>query len=133
MLKYRARDDKSVGYYFNGGIYFGYLLKATTVTSGTSGVFLDKAGTMPILLPPNGTPLVVPFDATTKVTSSLHRFNFGLTGGGGITFNRANGSYFFIDGRVAYGLKTLQKNTATDGKSKTGNLVFSFGYSFKAR
>ena len=36
MLKYRARKDKQVGYYVNGGPYMGFLMKATTVTSGTS-------------------------------------------------------------------------------------------------
>jgi hypothetical protein len=36
MLKYRARKDKRVGFYVNGGPYFGYLLKATTVTAGSA-------------------------------------------------------------------------------------------------
>lgn len=125
LLKYRARKQKRVGFYVNGGPYFGYLLKATTVTSGTSPLYLDNAGMVPI---PGFPP--IPFDAKTDVTYELNRWNVGLTGGGGITFKQKD-NYFFVDGRAAYGLTTLQKDTINDGKSRTGNLVISFGYAFK--
>lgn len=129
MLKYRARKEKAVGYYVNGGPYMGFLMKATTVTSGTSPLYLNNAGTVPVLIGP-GTPFpAIPFDAKTDVTDDLNRFNFGVTGGGGITFKHGK-NYAFIDGRVAYGLTTLQKDTVNDGKSRTGNVVFSFGYAF---
>ncbi|MGB5014695.1 MAG: outer membrane beta-barrel protein, partial [Pyrinomonadaceae bacterium] len=74
----------------------------------------------------------IPFNAETDVTDSLNRFNFGVTGGGGITFKQKK-NYFFVDGRVAYGLTTLQKDTINDGKSRTGNLVISFGYAFSVK
>ena len=129
MLKYRVAKQKKVGFYVNGGPYFGYLMKATQVTSGTSSLFLDNRGTVPVLIGPNTPFPLIPFNAETDVTDSLNRFNFGVTGGGGITFKQKK-NYFFVDGRVAYGLTTLQKNTATDGKSRTGNLVISLGYAF---
>ncbi len=129
MLKYRVRKQKPVGFYINGGPYMGFLMKATQVTSGNSTLYLNNTGTIPVLIGPNTPFPAIPFDAKTDVTDNLHRFNFGLTGGGGITFKH-NRNYFFIDGRASYGLTTLQKNTATDGKSRTGNLVFSFGYAF---
>lgn len=128
MLKYRARKDKRVGWYVNGGPYFGYLLKAKTVTSGTSPLYLDNGGSMPV---PGFPP--IPFDAKTDVTNELNRWNVGLTGGGGVTFNHGDGNYFFIDTRAAYGLTTLQKDTVNDGTSRTGNLVLSFGYAFKVK
>lgn len=129
LLKYRARKDKRVGWYVNGGPYFGYLLKAETVTSGTSPLYLDKGGSMPV---PGFPP--IPFDAKTDVTHELNRWNVGVTGGGGLTFkHRDNGNYFFLDARAAYGLTTLQKDTINDGTSRTGNLVLSFGYAFKVR
>lgn len=132
LFKYIWRRSSGPQFYVNGGPYFGFLLKATQVTSGSSTIYLDKNKT-PLLLPPAGTPFpVIPFDADTDVTDSLHRFNFGLTGGGGVRFPSGK-NYFFIDGRASYGLTTLQKNTATDGKSRTGNLVFSFGYAFKVK
>lgn len=127
MLKYRARKQKRVGFYVNGGPYFGYLLKATTVTSGNSPLFLNNTGTIPV---PGFPP--IPFDANTEVTHELNRWNVGLTGGGGLTFKHKD-NYFFVDGRAAYGLTTLQKDTINDGKSSTGNLVISFGYAFKVK
>ena len=84
-------------------------------------------------MPPLGQPLPpISFNADTVVTSSLHRYNVGVTGGGGLTVPAGRGS-IFLDVRAAYGLTTLQKNTVTDGSSKTGNLVISLGYAFKVR
>ena len=132
MLKYRVRKQKPVGFYVNGGPYMGFLAKATTITSGTSSLFLDNRGTVPVLVGPNTPFPAIPFNAETDVTDSLNRFNFGVTGGGGMTFKQKQ-NYFFVDARVSYGLTTLQKNTATDGKSRTGNFVVSFGYAFKVK
>ena len=132
LFKYTWRRESGPQLYVNGGPYVGFLLKATQVTRGTSTIYLNKAGT-PLLLPPAGAPIPpISFDAETDVTDSLHRFNFGITGGGGVKFP-AGKNYFFVDARAGYGLTTLQKNTATDGKSRTGNLVISFGYAFKAK
>lgn len=132
LFKYSWKRNSKPSLYVDAGPYFGYLLKATTVTRGSSTIYLDKNKT-PLLLPPLGQPLPpVSFNADTDVTSSLHRFNFGFTGGGGINFP-LGGNYFFLDARASYGLTTLQKNTATDGTSRTGNLVISIGYAFKVK
>lgn len=132
MIKYTTKRPSGPQFYLNGGPYVGFLLKATQETRGTSPIYVDKNKT-PLLLPPAGTPFPpIPFDADTDVTDSLNRFNLGVTGGGGIKFPTGN-NYFFVDVRASYGLRTLQKNTATDGSSRTGNLVMSFGYAFKVK
>ena len=132
LFKYTWRRDSGPQFYVNGGPYVGFLARATQITRGTSTIYLDKNKT-PLLLPPAGTPFpAIPFNANTDVTSSLHRFNVGVTGGGGVKFPTGK-NYFFIDARVAYGLTVLQKNTVTDGSSRTGNLVISFGYAFKVK
>ena len=132
LFKYTWRRDSGPQFYLNGGPYVGFLLKATQETRGSSTIYIDKNKT-PLLLPPNGTPFpVIPFDADTDVTDSLNRGNFGLTGGGGVRFPTGK-NYFFVDARAAYGLTTLQKNTMTDGSSRTGNLVISVGYAFKVK
>jgi len=132
LFKYTWRRQSGPQFYVNGGPYMGFLVKATQVTRGTSTIYLDKNKT-PLLLPPMGTPIpAMPFDADTDVTNSLHRFNAGITGGGGIKFPVAR-NYAFIDVRASYGLTTLQKNTTTDGRSRTGNLVISFGYAFRVK
>lgn len=132
LLKYTWRRENGPQLYVNGGPYTGFLINATQVTRGTSTIYTNKTGT-PLLLPPAGTPIPpLSFDADTDVTDSLNRFNLGLTGGGGIKFPIGK-NYFFVDTRAAYGLRTLQKNTATDGKSRTGDLIISVGYAFKIR
>lgn len=133
LFKYTWKRDGGPELYVNGGPNTGILLKATQETRGSSTIYVDREGRQPLLLPPAGTPFpTIPFDADTDVTDSLNRFNFGVTGGGGIRFPVGK-NYWFVDARAAYGLTTLQKNTVTDGKSRTGNLVLSFGYAFKVK
>jgi hypothetical protein len=132
LFKYTWRRSRGPQPYINAGPYVGFLLKAKTVTRGSSTIFIDRNGT-PLLLPPDNQPLPpIPFDADTVVTDSLNRFNAGITGGGGLRFPTGK-NYWFIDARASYGLTTLQKDPANDGKSRTGNLVVSVGYAFKVR
>ncbi len=131
MIKYKFGPNDKSRFFINGGVYYGYLLKAETVTEGSSTLYLDRAGRNPILLPPLGTPLPpVSFDATTDVKSDLNTSNFGVTGGGGFEIPHKK-NYFVFDARISYGLVSIQKNTALNGNSKTGNLVISFGYAFR--
>lgn len=130
MVKYRFGKKEKPRFYVNGGVYYGLLLKAETVTKGTSTLYLDRDGRVPLLLPPAGTPFpAIPFDATTNIKDELNKNNFGLTGGGGLEIPHKR-NYFVIDARIAYGLVSIQKDTALNGNSKTGNLVISFGYAF---
>ncbi len=130
MLKYKFGSKGKPRVYLNGGVYYGRLLNATQVTSGSSTIYFDRDGKVPLLLPPNGTPLPpIPFDAETDIKNDLNSNNFGLTGGGGLEFPHGK-NYFLLDARVSYGLLSLQKDTVRNGDSKTGNLVISFGYAF---
>lgn len=130
MLKYKFGIKEKPRIYLNGGIYYGKLLKAKQVTSGSSTIFLDRDGKVPLLLPPLGTALPpIPFDATTDIKNDLNTNNFGITGGGGFEIPHGK-NYFLIDARILYGLMSIQKDTARNGKSKTGNLVISVGYAF---
>ena len=132
LAKYTWRRQSSVQPYVNAGPYVGVLMKAKTVTRGSSTIYIDRDGT-PLLLPPANQPLPpISFDADTTVTDDLNRFNIGVTGGGGLKF-RVKRDYFFVDLRGSYGLRTIQKNIVTSGKSNTGNLVISVGYAFRLR
>jgi hypothetical protein len=132
LLKYTWERNEKPSVYVDGGGYFGYLLSAKTITRGSSTIYLDSAGT-PLLIPPFNQPLPpISFDADTVVTDSLHRFNYGIAGGGGIEFPTGK-NYVFVDARATYGFATLQRNTVTDGTSHTGALVISVGYAFKLK
>lgn len=113
-------------YYVNAGPYFGYLIKATQETSGTSGIYLDNKGTIPLAI--QGQPIPpISFNASTDVKDKLNTFNFGLTGGIGLAHGLGKQGEMLFDVRGAYGLTTLQKDKA-NGENHTGGLFVTLGY-----
>lgn len=117
-------------YYVNAGPYAGFLLSAKQKTSGNSAFYFDKAGTMPLTV--SGQPFPAQsFDATTDVKDDLKGFNFGVSGGGGISYFLVKKHQLFLDIRAAYGLIPVQKETDKNGKSNTGGLFFSLGYAYR--
>ncbi len=126
MLKYSIPVNSS-NFYIDFGPYAGYLLKATQKTSGSSIVYADKGKTTPVSVnPQTGQPFPVSFDATNDVKSSIHKMNFGITGGIGYA-QHVGKDTLLLDVRGAYGLTYVQRY-ATDGKSHNGYLQISLGY-----
>ncbi len=133
LAKYTFRLG-GFGLNINAGPYVGFLLDATEKTSGTSQIYLDRAGTTPLAMPNgNGGYAVVPaqsFDANTDVTNSINEVNFGIAGGVGIDLPVSTRSSLSLDVRGLYGLTNVQKYSQ-DGTSHTGNLIVSLGYSYE--
>lgn len=130
MAKYKFGTKGKPRIFLNGGLYYGLLLRAKTVTKGSSTIYLDENRT-PLLLPPLGTPVPpVSFDATTDILNDVNRNNFGVTGGGGFLVPSGKKNNFIIDVRVSRGFRHIQKDTDLNGRSRTGNFVISFGYVF---
>jgi hypothetical protein len=119
----RITFGKMVHFFLNVGPYAGYLIRAKAVTGGSSPIYLDQAGTQPIV------PSPVSFDAETDVMESLKKWNAGLIGGGGVRFAAGPGD-IVLEAHFQLGLLTIQKDAATSGNSKTGAVVISAGYSF---
>jgi hypothetical protein len=119
----RVTFESAVRIFLNAGPYVGYLVRARAVTSGSSLIYLDEAGTMPIVETP------VSFDAETDVMDSLKRWNAGVMGGGGFKYGLGPGD-IILEARFQYGLVTIQRDVATSGNSKTGAVVISLGYEF---
>jgi len=118
-------------FYVNAGPYIGFLLNATEKSSGTSSIYVDKNGTPLVMPDSSGGYVQVPpqsFDASTDVTSSIHKVNFGVACGVGIMLPFMNGSSISLSLFGLYGLTNIQKY-AEDGTSRTGNLTVSVGYS----
>jgi hypothetical protein len=118
--------------FLDAGPYFGYLVRAKAVTAGASALYLDEAGTIPIIVPPDPGPLVVDLGAETDVRASLKRFNVGLAGGGGVLVPFGPGD-LVLEARFQLGLTTIQKYPETDGQTQTGAIVVSLGYSLPLR
>lgn len=121
---------KGVRFYVNAGPYFGYLLNATQKTIGSSSIYTDRNKT-PLEIP-NGTGGYTPlppqsFEASSGVTSSLHRMNFGIAGGVGVIVPVTTRGGISLDLRGLYGFVDVQKY-AVDGTSHTGNLMLTVGY-----
>jgi len=123
----RVTFGNKLKFFFDLGPYAGYLVRGKAVTEGVSTLYLDEAGTMPILVPPDYVePLVVDLAATTDVKDSIHPFNIGLAGGGGLIWPVGPGQ-FVLEARFQLGLSDLQKDPA-DGNTQTGAVLVSLGY-----
>ena len=108
--------------FLDGGVYAGLRVRAKTVTSGTSLLYLDPDGTLPI--DPN---LQVPFDATTNISEEINRLNFGLCGAVGVKIPLGSG--LAVAGmRFNYGLTNIQSRPEINGRNRTGALIISLGY-----
>ena len=126
--------NSTLKYFIDAGPYFGYLLNAKEITSGTSTIYIDKYGSpLMIPVPPTYQTLApIPpqsFNATTDIYSSLNKVNAGLTGGAGIIYPISDSQNLILEVKGLYGLTTIQKYSA-DGKSHTGNLIVEAGYEF---
>ncbi len=113
-------------FFFDLGPYAGYLVRARALTSGTSALYLDEQGTMPIIVPPATDPLVIDLGADTNVMDSLNRTNFGLAGGAGIAYP-LGAIDLTLEARFQLGLTTLQKDVALSGRTQTGAVLISLG------
>ncbi|MGA7720334.1 MAG: porin family protein [Ignavibacteriaceae bacterium] len=108
--------------YVEAGPYFDFLLNAETKTSGTSGLYFDQAGTMPLGVSQD-------FGQTTNNTSSVKTFNAGLTGGIGIKYDIGAGQ-LDLNIRGEYGFITVETDNS-NGSNNTGALYLTIGYGFK--
>ena len=121
------RKNYSIFYFANFGPYAALRIKAKTITSGNSQIYLDQQGTMVLKLE-DGTALPAQsFNSTTDIKEEIRRMNFGVVGGVGTGYN-FDGHRFFLEARFTRGLINIQTHPEQSGKNKTGSLIFSAGY-----
>lgn len=126
MGKYQSGLSNHWLIFVEAGPYVGFLLSAKQKTSGTSQIYLNGA---PLTI--GGQPLShASFDAETNVKDDLNTVNWGIIGGVGVGYVLNNYNEIFFDIRGEYGLRSVQKDTATNGSSNTGCVVFSIGYKY---
>ena len=107
--------------YIDAGPFFGYLVYAKQVTSGTSDFYADPQGQQPLSGPQS-------FNNTTDIKDQLHKGNFGIEGSLGFSYALGKG-YFFIEGGGNYGFMNIQKGTA-NGQNNAGAGTVSVVYAF---
>ncbi len=130
LAKFTFEISSRIHFYMQGGPYMGILLNAKNVTKGSSSIFVDKAGTIPVdgILQQAGYPTIgsQSFDHTENITSDIHRFNVGGQGIAGFSYSTDSGR-FFIEGGGNYGFIPIQKDNA-NGSNNTGAGTVTVGY-----
>lgn len=112
-------------FYADGGPYVGYLLHAEEKTKGRSIIYVDQQGDP--LTVQGYTPPPQDLNDNIDITSSIRRFNAGITGGAGLAFPLDARNRVFFDARFEYGLINIQKYSV-DGSNNTGNVLISLGW-----
>ncbi len=124
LAKYNWRLNKKspIRIYVALGPFAGLLLNAKQVSSGTSRIFMNPDGTVPISEP-------TIFNSSISIKNQLYTFNAGVEGFVGISYSIDKRHALFIEGGANYGFLSIQKGTA-NGKNYTGAGVFNFGYAY---
>lgn len=118
-------------YYACAGPHISFLTEAKTKTSGTSTLYLDAAGTIPLMQ--NGSPFPsISFNNNIDIIESIKTMNAGVQGGLGIEYPAGPGN-IFLESRVILGISNIQVHPEIDGKNQTGSLVIAAGYSLKIK
>jgi hypothetical protein len=143
LAKYEWNLGDKWGVYANAGLYVEFILNPEQETSGTSQLYYDEAGTMPVEVPynanpdPNGEPIyiMVPLPAqdltaTTDIDKDLADMDFGAMFGAGVSYALNDTSELIFDARGSYGFIPLQNDTATYGTVHMGSFTFSLGYAY---
>ncbi len=138
LAKYEWHLDEKWGVYANAGVYLDFIVQPRQETAGTTSLFFDPDGNIPVQIPinPQDPPQdwvlvpVPPIDFTndTDLSEDLESINFGVMLGGGVTYAVSPKSELLFDIRGAYGFIPVQKDTETYGEVNIGSVVFSLGY-----
>ncbi len=112
--------------YVDAGPFLGLLLSAKQVTSGSSMIYFDPAGTQPIQQAG-----VKSFDATNDIKDQLHSFNVGISGNIGLAYHFGR-NQIFIEGGGNYGFLNIQKGDA-NGKNNIGAATAMLGYAYRIK
>ena len=130
MAKFTFGLSSRINFYLQAGPYMGLLLNAKNVTSGSSSIYIDKEGNLPVdaILQQAQMPLIgeQSFDHNEDIAADIHRFNVG--GQGVLGFGLMMGSgRIFIEGGGNYGFIPIQKDDA-NGTNNTGAGTVTIGY-----
>ena len=124
MAKLTFPLGESFSFFINAGPYFGFLMSAENVTTGTENIYLDKLLTQPLL------PSSISFNNTQDIKSDLKSLNMGIQAGAGVYFVLPSEDRIMFSGGGNYGLIPIQKNKL-NGENKTGAATLTIAYMMK--
>ena len=112
---------RTTRFFVDAGPYVGFLVRARTVTSGSSLLYSDASGTLPI----SGD--IQSFDANTDTKGDINSTSAGIAGGIGIETPFGPGGVC-VAAHFSMGLTNIQKDTEANGKNRTGSVAVTIGY-----
>jgi len=119
-------------FFVDAGPFIGFLIRAKTVTSGSSLLYTNASGT-PLVVPPDYQPLpAADFGGEINVRQDINSTNAGIAGGVGLETPLGPGDIVFSV-HFSYGLTNIQKDTELNGKNNTGALAVIIGYSYPGK
>jgi hypothetical protein len=135
LAKYEWGLGDTWGVFVNGGPYVSFIINPKQVTKGQSTIYLDEAGTMPVMVPIPPTyqdfvPAQGDFTATTDIEKDLANMDFGAALGVGVTANITENSELLFEVRGSYGFIPLQNDKDLYGSVHMGSVLFSLGYAY---
>ena len=120
MARFDFRLQKNFNLFANAGGFAAYLLSAKSVTRGNSYIYSDNSGQHAV------SPSAQSFDATEDIKNSIHKFNAGVIGAIGLSYEFYFGK-IFIEGGGNFGFINIQKYKA-DGTNYSGAATIHLGY-----
>jgi hypothetical protein len=108
-------------FYVEAGPYAALRVRSVTETSGSSLIFMDSAGTLPIM------PVQMDFSGHTDISRDVRDFNAGVAGGAGVETALGPGNVV-LGVRLALGLVNIQPESAGNGDNRTGAVILMAGY-----
>lgn len=131
-------DQSPFRFYAGAGPFVGFLMNAKQITSGSSRIYFDENGQVPLAISipnpedPNSPTIIQPSEvdltAETDIKDQLNKVNFGFQANVGVSY-KINRSSLFVEGGGNYGLINIQKGTA-NGKNNTGAATVMIGYAY---
>lgn len=135
LAKYEWGLGDTWGVFVNGGPYVSFIVNPKQVTNGESTIYLDEAGTIPLMVPIPPTyqefvPAQGDFTATTEINKDLANMDFGAMLGVGVTAEISENSELLFEVRGSYGFIPLQNDKDLYGSVHMGSVLFSLGYAY---
>lgn len=122
LAKFHIRLKDRWNAYIAGGPFAGLLLNATNTTKGQSLIYLDVNKTQALTSEPQS------FDSKDNIENELRKFNAGISGHLGLSYNLWQG-YWFLEAGGNFGFIDIQKGDV-NGKNKTGAATINIGYQY---
>ena len=116
-------------YYMLAGPYIAVLNKVKNVTSGSSNIYEDITGQIPVDETKVG---FVSFDNEWSSTKEFRKFNIGAEAGLGISYGHPYSPVkIFIEGRFAMNISNIQKSISFEKNKNQESLNVAFGFLYK--